>query len=226
MAYASRHWAYPPPITDISVNTAVARAVPARAKPTTEFVAPARAVVGVAPRTTFVDAARAFVALRDTVVGDTTWRTVVPLRPVTTFDAPAWDTAERETTVLGRAVALRDTVARPDEFVFARVDVAAVFVRVDVVVATPPAVPPRVTAVPPRGFGAWAPYAPNVTNVMAKHNEYLQKLTIRIVKIYISLLHILSFLRILNQHKIFILCNNLPHFLPNHPNDAPQIWIP
>ena len=66
MAYASRHWAYPPPIAEISLNTAVARAFDARDPPTTVFVVPARAVdAGVcAARTTFDAAARDTVALR------------------------------------------------------------------------------------------------------------------------------------------------------------------
>lgn len=76
VAYASRHWAYPPPIASISVNTAVARAFDARDAPTTEFADAARAVLAglcVAPRTTFDDAARDTVALRpdDDAVDDT-----------------------------------------------------------------------------------------------------------------------------------------------------------
>ncbi len=57
-------------MAEISVKTAVARAVDARDAPTTELVDAARAVLAglcVAPRTTFDDATRDVVALRAAV---------------------------------------------------------------------------------------------------------------------------------------------------------------
>ena len=211
----------------------MARAFDARDAPTTEFVAAARAVdagLCVAPRTTFDAAARAVVALRATGavdIAETVLRTV-PLRPVTTFVFVSAPVAERATVVLGRLVALRDTFvvpARPvtdDTALSATAELTRttrpLFVR-DVAFVV--AVPPFVSVPPPRGFGACAPQAaPTVTNATANINEILKRLTMRIVKTYISLVEHFIIFRAIESTTKFTLCNNLLHFLPNFPNAA------
>jgi len=97
VAYASRHVAYPPPILEISLNTAVARAA--------------------AARDTVADADRAGVmAARDTDVADRAVTGVAAARDAVADDARAeTGIADRATDATDRAVtgvaAARDAVA-------------------------------------------------------------------------------------------------------------------
>lgn len=159
----------------------------------------------------------------------------MPLRPVTTFVADCIIFAERATVVLGRDVALRDTVvaaARPetvDVVVGVVPDDAAEFTRTTRLLFARDVAPVAASDVAavtdtvdePRGFGACSANAgQHSANTDQKASEYLQKSATRLIKFYISLFAFYHFLDSLINTQ-FIQCNNLPHFLPSHPNDAP-----
>jgi len=123
VAYASRQAAYPPPIVDISSNTAVARAVAARE--TLTGVALRAGDVPVALRTTLDDAARPTVACAaesDTFTVPPRDETFVLVALRADKDEPAFETfaaAPRPTTVVvERRVAARDALAPDVAFVW------------------------------------------------------------------------------------------------------------
>ena len=188
MAYASRQVAYPPPILEISSNTAVARATDARDA--------ARAVVAlrdwvdaVALRTTLDDAARdVFTAERAaTSDDDTTVFVRVALRGVTA-PAMARDVPDARCVVAARDTTPDDTPDVPD----------AVRVAPRVSVRT------AATPVAPRGFGAWSAFAPPTQNTVAITKQDLVKIFLRmVIRLVLSLVCIVSFSHGVNQYRIY-----------------------
>ena len=199
VAYASRQVAYPPPILEISSNTAVARATPAREPARATFVAlraddavPVVVAERTTPeRTTFDDdaARETFAALCDTLFAAARDETAdtdetmllrrTALRPVVALvfaTFTIFDDAVRAVVVDGRAVAERDTVP----FALA------------VVRAVAACSPPRAdcaTTLPPRGLGAWAAYRLAPQNVVAATIKYLTKREFFAVNFISLLLH-------------------------------------
>lgn len=167
MAYASRQVAYPPPIFDISSNTAVARATAAR-----DVFAPADAplrpdVVGVyAARIAPITPVRATVALRG-VATDVVLR--VAVRDVTL------DVAARDAVVVARRVALRVTDDVSPESVDTVRATLRVKSRVDVV-----------ADVPARGFGICSANAPPVHVTASANKQPVKKLNLRVDNLHLS----------------------------------------
>jgi hypothetical protein len=177
VAYASRQAAYPPPIFEISVNTAVARArAPARANPELETFIPARAL---------------FVAARETVA------------PRATFAVPERDTVAPRALVAERAVVVprtslftadRETV--PDVRIDDRAELTTVCVLSPL---------PRTTALPPtrwgatltgaalRGLGTWAAHTGDTPNIAVNSAEKRTKSTNERFNLILSFSHFIIF---------------------------------